>query len=159
MKGLVGIAVVLGIAGTVLGAIALMDGGEDEDEGGSERQTLSLSAGEEDERVEFTLEDIDKSHPFGTEGWSAHREVSGDASGEQSITCVPAAGDIVECNGAFILEDGEIEIEGTEQAADDGQATSAIVGGTGAYAGAAGEVDVDFENYEFTLDFVVPEDD
>ena len=154
MKGLIGIAVVLGIAGTVLGAVALMDDG-----GGYERQTLSLTGGEEDERVEFAIEGIDKSHPFGTEGWSAHREISGDASGEQAITCVPAAGDIVECNGSFILEDGEIEIEGTEPAADDGQATSAIVGGTGDYAGAVGEVDVNFDDYTYSLDFVVPEDD
>ena len=72
---------------------------------------------------------------------------------------MPIAGDHVECNGAVILEDGELEIEGTEAGGDDGQATSAIVGGTGSYKGALGEVDVDFENDEYTLDFIIPEDD
>lgn len=150
MKGLVGIAVVLGIAGTVLGLIALMDGGDAFD-----TQTLELTGGEE-ERVEFAVEHIDKSHPLGTEGWTARRELSGDATGEWIINCTPVAGDHVECNGAARLEDGEIEIEGTEEAADDGQATSAIIGGTGAYEGALGEVDIDFENDAYTLHLLVP---
>jgi hypothetical protein len=156
MKGLIGIAVVLGIAGTVLGAIALMDEGGD-DGGGFESQTLTLTGGEE-ERIPFAVEHIDESHPLGNEGWTTHREVSGDASGEWVVVCTPIAGDHVHCNGAAILEDGELEIEGTEPAADDGQATSAIVGGTGDYKGAIGEVDIDFENDEYTLDFLIPED-
>ena len=47
MKGLIGIAVVLGIVGTVLGAIALMDEGGD-DGGGFEEHTLTLTGGEEE---------------------------------------------------------------------------------------------------------------
>ena len=153
MKGLVGVAVLLGIAGTVLGAIALADGG-----GGFEERTLTLDGAEATDRIEFPVETAAGSHPFGADGWTESREISGDAEGTQTITCVPVAGDVVECNGSFILGDGEIEIEGSEPAADDGQATSAITGGTGAYRGAIGEVDIDFENYEFTLDLLIPED-
>ncbi len=151
MKGLVGIAVVLGLVGTVLGIMSLS--GDD----AFDEHTLSLTGGEE-ERIPFTVEHIDKSHPLGNEGWTTHREVTGDATGEWVIMCVPLAGDKVECNGSALLEDGDIEIEGTESAEDDGQATSAIVGGTGAYEGAVGEVDVDFENDEYTLHFHTPKE-
>lgn len=153
MKGLVGIAVLLGIVGTVLGVIALMDGGTS-----FEEKSMTLTGGEETDRIEFPVETAPGSHPFAGDAFTASREITGDATGHQTVLCVPVAGDVVECNGAFILEDGEIEIEGSEPAAEDGQATSAIIGGTGAYKGAVGEVDVDFENYEFELDFVVPSD-
>jgi hypothetical protein len=153
MKGLVGIAVLLGIIGTVLGVVALMDDG-----GGFEEKTLTLQGGEETDRIEFPVETASGSHPFARDAFTASREITGDATGVQTVLCVPVAGDVVECNGAFIHDDGEIEIEGSEPAAEDGQATSAIVGGTGAYKGAIGEIDIDFENYEFTLDYVVPSD-
>jgi len=153
MKGLVGIAVLLGIVGTVLGVMALTGGG-----GGFEEETLTLEGEEATDRVEFPVETAEGSHPFGADAWTQSRAVSGDDEGTQVITCVPVAGEIVECTGAFILEDGEIEIEGSEPAADDGQATSAIVGGTGEYAGAVGEVDIDFDAHTFTLDLHIPED-
>ena len=95
MKGLVGIAVVLGIAGTVLGAIALSDSGS-----AFEKKTLELTGAAEEDYTQFPVEGIDNSHPFGTEGFSSHREVSGDASGQQSITCTPKPGDLVECEAA-----------------------------------------------------------
>ena len=157
MKGLVGVAVLLGIVGVVLGAIALMDDG-----GAFEKKTLELTGAPEEDFTQFPVEGIDKSHAFGTEGFSSHREVSGDASGQQSITCTPKPGDLVECSGGFILEDGDIEIEGTEEASDDSEAVSAVVGGTGAYEGAIGSMEIEFDSAEgdggqtYTLSLLIP---
>lgn len=75
MKALVGIAVVLGLAGTVLGIVAMKDDGFDE-------QTIELTGGEET-RIDFKTETSDPSHPL--EGWTTVREVTGDASGEWAI--------------------------------------------------------------------------
>jgi hypothetical protein len=75
------------------------------------------------------------------------------------MTCTPRLGDMVECEGAFVLSNGEIEILGTEPAADDGNAVSAIVGGTGDYKGAVGEVTIDWETPSFELDYVLPDEE
>jgi hypothetical protein len=125
--------------------------------GGFDEKTLVLKGGAED-RAEFTVETADKSNPFGAKGFSSHKEITGDATGDQVITCVPVIADEVECSGAFVLDDGDLEIEGTEQAEDDGAAVSAIVGGTGAYEGAVGEVEIDYENDEYTVHLHLPQD-
>jgi hypothetical protein len=148
MKALVGIAVVLGLAGTILGVMAMGD--EDEGVDSGEETTLELT-GSDEERVDFDLAHIKGSHPLGSGGWSSHSTISGDATGEYVRTCVPVPIDDIECNGGFQLEDGDIETEVTEEAVDDGTSTAAIIGGTGDYAGAGGEMDVDFENDEYTL--------
>jgi hypothetical protein len=153
VKALVGIAVLLGVAGTVLGVVALMD------EGGvsyGDEQTLELT-GENEQRIDFEESNTsDPKHPL--EGWATVRDISGDATGEYAVTCVPLVEDDVECAGGFQLEDGDIEVEGTEEAVDDGSATHAIVGGTGEYEGATGEFDVDWQSDTYTLRFHVVEE-
>ena len=148
MKALVGIAVVLGIIGTVLGVIAVTGGDDAFDE-----QTLELT-GSNEERIDFKSESTDPAHQL--DAWTSVRDVSGDASGRYVVTCIPLVKEEIECSGAFLLEDGDIEVEGTEIAEDDGEAISALVGGTGSYKGATGEVTVDFENDAYTLDLLTP---
>jgi hypothetical protein len=152
VKAGVAIAVVLGIVAIVLGIVALKHKGGPHF---SDEQTLELT-GENEERIDFNVDTNHKEHPL--EGWTAVRDVSGDATGEYAVTCVPLARDDIECSGGFQLEGGDIEVEGTEEATDDGQATTGIVGGTGDYHGAAGSVDIDFEADTYSLTFHVIEE-
>ena len=147
MKALIGIAVVLGIVGTVLGVLAIT--GQD----AFEEQTLELT-GSNEERIDFKSGSTDPAHEL--DAWTSVRDIGGDATGTYVVTCIPLLTDEIECSGGFRLEDGDIEVEGTEAAMDDGQASTALVGGTGAYRGVTGEVDVDFENDAFTLHLMVP---
>lgn len=155
MKVIAGIAVaaVLGLAGTTLGIIAVAGGGG----GGFEEMTLGLT-GSNEERVEFPAPLAEAGHPEGTIGWSSHSDVSGDRTGEYVRTCVPVVSDDIECNGAFLLEDGQIEIENTEEGSrTNTSATAAIVGGTDAYEGALGEFQVNWETDTYTLHLLIPE--
>jgi hypothetical protein len=84
-------------------------------------------------------------------------KVTGDSTGEYVRTCTPVLDDEIECNGAFQLSGGTIEIETT--AHDDPReitATAAVVGGTGSYAGAPGTVDVNFEENTYALHLLIP---
>lgn len=159
MKALIGIAVLLGLAGTVLGIMALGDSGDAFDE-----QTLSLKGGAE-ERIDFDAELAHESHAMldGTEfneptaGFAAVSELTGDKTGDWVRSCVPMVKDRLDCNGAFQLDDGTIEFDATStfpSSPDD--AKSAVIGGTGAYAGATGEVDVDFSTDTFTVHLLIP---
>ena len=150
MKALVGIAVVLGLAGTVLGIVEMKDAGGDFE---LEEQTIELTGGKE-ERIDFKAESANPSHEL--EAWSTVRPVSGDATGEWIVTCLPIVADHIECHGGVLLEDGDIEFEGTEEAQEDGEAISAVVGGTGAYKGSIGEVHIDFENDTYRLELLTP---
>ncbi len=145
-----GVAVVLGLAGTALGIVALATGG------GFEEKTLELreSKGSE-ERIDFQTGTAHPSHQF--DGWTIVRQVSGDSTGEHTVTCLGIVRDNIECNGAFQLEDGDLEVEGTSEAKRTGQATNAIVGGTGAYEGATGEVEIDYVADTFKLHLLIPE--
>jgi len=59
--------------------------------------------------------------------------------------------------GAFQLSDGTIEIETTAHDEPGGAtATAALIGGTGAYEGAVGSVDVTFEKNTYTLHLLIP---
>jgi formylmethanofuran dehydrogenase subunit C len=84
-------------------------------------------------------------------------EVTGDSTGEYVRTCTPVVDDEIECNGAFQLSGGTIEIEATAHD-DPGETTStaAISGGTGAYAGAFGAVEVNFEENTYRLHVLIP---
>lgn len=148
MKALIGVAVVLGIVGTVLGVIAVT-----REDDAFEEQTLELT-GSNEERLDFKAESTDPAHQL--DAWTSVRDVGGDASGRYVVTCIPLITEEIECSGAFQLEDGDIEVEGTETAKDDGLASTALVGGTGSYKGATGEVTVDFENDAYTLDLLIP---
>ena len=124
-------------------------------EGAFEEKTLELreSKGSE-ERVDFQTGTAHPSHQF--DGWTIVRQVSGDSTGEHTVTCLGIVRDNIECNGAFQLEDGDLEVEGTSEAKRTGQATNAIVGGTGAYEGATGEVEIDYEADTFKLHLLIP---
>ncbi len=160
MKALIGLAVVLGLLGTVLGIMALGDSADAFDE-----QTLALTGGAE-ERIEFKGPYEDRSHPMlegtefnePTEGFASVSEISGDASGEWVRTCVPFASDRIECSGAFQLDDGTVEYDATDTfpPPSPADATAAIIGGTGAYAGATGEAEIDFTTDTFTLHLLIP---
>jgi hypothetical protein len=155
MKLLIGIALVLGLAGVVLGVVALRDGGS-----GSvvfTRSTLALSGGEPDTRISYPAEGIAEDHPNGNLVEVRNSAVTGDATGEYIRTCRPVVDDEIECNGAFQLAEGTIEIETTAHD-DPGEATAtaAIVGGTGAYEGALGYVEVNFEENTYVLHLLLP---
>ena len=100
-----GVAVVLGLAGAALGIVAQATGGA------FEEQTLELreSKGSE-ERVDFQTGTAHPSHQF--DGWTIVRQVSGDSSGEHTVTCLGIVRDNIECNGAFQLEDGRFRGRG-----------------------------------------------
>ena len=151
MKGIVVVALLLGIAGTALGVIALVDKEE-----GSE-QTLALTGGKET-RIEFKAPATVNGHPVGSAAWSSNSEISGDRTGEYVRTCVPVPTDDIECSGAFLLDDGDLEVELTEEAdPQDANSDGAIVGGTRAYDGAHGTMQVDWKKDSYTLSFTVPD--
>ena len=147
MKALVGVAVILGLVGAVLGAMAFLR----EDDPFIEF-TISLTGGEPDRSVSYPAEGIAKGHPNGNLVVVRNSKVTGDSTGEYIRTCIPVIDDEIECNGAFQLEEGTIEIETTAHD-DPGEATAtaAIVGGTGLYANALGSVDVNFETNTYVL--------
>ena len=151
MKGIAVVAPLLGIAGTALGVIALVDKDE-----GSE-QTLALTGGKET-RVEFHAPAAVNGHPVGKSAWSSNTEMTGDRTGEWVRTCVPLPTDEIECSGAFLLGDGDIEVELTEEAVQsDPNSDGAIVGGTGAYDRAEGTFQVDWKKDTYTLNLELPD--
>ncbi|MDO8731128.1 MAG: hypothetical protein Q7L55_00895 [Actinomycetota bacterium] len=155
MKILVGIALALGLVGVVLGVVALRDG-----DAGSvvfTRSTLELTGAEPDTRISYPAEGIAKDHPNGNLVEVRNSAVTGDAEGEYIRTCTPVVDDEIECNGAFQLAEGSIEIETTaHDDPNEATATAAIVGGTGAYEGALGSVEVNFEENTYLLHLLLP---
>jgi hypothetical protein len=69
--------------------------------------------------------------------------VTGDSTGEYVLTCTPVLDDEIECNGAFQLSGGTIEIETTAHD-DPGEIT------------ATAAVDVNFEENTYTLHLFIP---
>jgi hypothetical protein len=131
---LVWIALVLGLAGVALGVTALLANHDT-----FSRCTIHLAGGEPDRRVSLVAQGIPENHPNGNVIEVRNSKVTGDSTGEYVRTCTPVLDDEIECNGAFQLSGGTIEIEATAHD-DPGEATSAaaISGETGAYAGAFG---------------------
>jgi hypothetical protein len=152
MKGITGVALVLGVVGTVLAVIALIEVGDS----GFDEQTLQLSTGKET-RVDFQAQATTKGHPLKGTAWSSNSEVSGDRSGEYVRTCTPVPTDEIECSGSFLLEDGDIEVDLTEEAEPtDAKSDGAIIGGTRAYDGAVGSVELDWKKNTYTLNLKTP---
>lgn len=153
MKALVGLAVVLGLLGAALGTVAFL-----REDDAFTRSTLDLRGGEPDQTVSYPAEGITEDHPNGNLIEVRNSKVMGDSTGEYIRTCTPVTDDEIECNGAFQLSDGTIEIETTAHD-DPGEATAtaAIIGGTGAFEGALGSVDVNFEENTYTLHLLIPD--
>ncbi len=152
MKGITVVALALGIAGTALGIIAL-----DESGGGFEDQTLQLTGGK-DTRVEFHAPATIEGHPLKGTAWSSNQPIDGDRTGEYVRTCIPVPTNEIDCSGSFLLDDGDVEVDLTEEA-DPSDATSdgAIIGGTQAYDGAVGSFDVDWKQNSYTLNLKLPD--
>lgn len=150
MKEMLGI--VLGIVATVLAIIALVKVGDS----GFDSQTLQLTGGKET-RIEFDASAKAKGHPLAGTAWSSNSEISGDRTGEYVRTCIPVPTDDIDCSGSFLLEDGDIEVDLTEEAEPtDPASDGAIIGGTGAYDGATGSYDVDWKKDTYTLHLQIP---
>ena len=124
---LVGIAIVLGLLGTVLGFVAL---GSSDD--GYDDLTLELRGGEEIRSESSALHAEPENQPT---SYGAEQKVSGDRTGEYIRVCEPVADDNFQCIGSFLLEDGSITFSGTSK--DENPVVNAVTGGTGAYAGRA----------------------
>lgn len=145
---LVGIAIVLGLLGTVLGFVAL---GSSDD--GYDELTLELRGGEEirTESPALHAEPENQQTSYGAE-----QRVSGDRTGEYIRFCQPVAADDFQCIGSFQLEDGSIAFSGTSD--DQNPAVHPVTGGTGAYAGARGTLAIDHEKDTYTLELGLPND-
>lgn len=152
MKGINGVALVLGAVGTVLAVIALVKVGGT----GFDEQTLQLTSGKET-RIEYQTQAESKGHPLKSTAWSSNSPVNGDRSGEYVRTCIPVPTDEIECSGSFLLEDGDVEVDLTEEAEpSDANSDGAIIGGTGAYDGAVGSIAVDWKKDTYTLNLKTP---
>lgn len=158
MKGTAGIAAlaaVLGLAGIALGSIALADRGS----GSSSAfvsKTLTLQGGK-GTRVDFDAPVLVKGNPAGVKGWETNHPITGDATGELTLTCLPLITNDVDCAGGFQLTDGDINVENTESAtAQKTSGEGSILGGTGAYSGAHGAYTVDWKNHTYTLHLLIP---
>ena len=152
MKILVAVALLLGLVGAVLGTCAFL-----RDNDAFTRSTITLTSGDPDQRISFPAAGIADNHPNGNVVEVRNSKVTGDRTGEYVRTCTPVMDDEIECDGAFRLSDGTIEIQTT--AHDDPGASTAvasIAGGTGAYEGALGSVEVDFEKNTYTLHLLIP---
>lgn len=147
-KVLVGVAIVLGLVGTVLGFVALLRESDEYDD-----VTLELRGGEEIRSESPALYAEDESQQV---SYGAEQKVSGDRTGEYIRVCQPVAADDFQCIGSFQLEDGSIAFSGTSD--DQNPAVHPVTGGTGAYAGARGTLAIDHEKDTYTLKLAIPND-
>ena len=69
--------------------------------------------------------------------------------GEYTRACEPIAADDFQCIGAFLFDDGSVTFSGTSE--DENPIVNAVTGGTGAYAGARGTLEIDHEADTYTL--------
>ncbi|CAM3771096.1 hypothetical protein [Smaragdicoccus niigatensis] len=143
---------ILGLAGTALGAAAFF-----RSESAFTTQTINLKGGKPDVRVSYPAPGIPANHPNGNLVEVRNSKVTGDRTGEYVRTCTPVMDDEIECDGAFRLSDGTVEILTTEHD-DPGEitATAAISGGTGAYVVAVGTVEVNFDENTYSLRLILP---
>jgi hypothetical protein len=159
MKALVVVAILLGLVGSVLGLISLQ---EESDE--SEALTLELRGGKEI-RSESPATHAEKGNQ--SPSYGAQQEISGDRSGEYTRTCEPIATDAFQCIGALLLDDGVIAFSDTgknENPAIDADpntvaaGVAVVTGGTRAYDGARGTIDIDYESDEYTVNLELLDD-
>jgi hypothetical protein len=153
MRGIAGVAVALGVIGIVLAIVALVKAGDS----GFDEQTLQLVGGKET-RIEFKASATSKGNPLGSTAWSSNSAITGDRTGEYVRTCIPVPTNEIDCSGSFLLEDGDVEVDLTEEAnPGDAESDGAIIGGTRAYDGAIGSFEVDWKKDTFTLNLKLPQ--
>jgi hypothetical protein len=148
-------AALLGIAGIVIGSIALARGGGG---GGSAftQKTLTLQGGK-GTRVNYEAPILVRGNPAGVKAWETTHPITGDATGEVIVTCIPLINNDVDCLGGFQLEDGDINFENVEHpTATQTSAEGSILGGSGAFEGAYGSYSVDWTTHVYTLHIWLP---
>jgi hypothetical protein len=157
VKALVALAIVLGLAGSVLGVIALL-----RESNRYEVLTLKLQGGQEtrSEAPATHAEPGNRSPSYGAE-----QAISGDRSGTYTRACEPIAAEGFQCIGALLLDDGAIAFSDTgsnENPAIDGNAgtvaagVAVVTGGTRAYDGARGTIEIDYEADKYTVHLELP---
>ena len=158
MRILVLVALLLGAAGFVLGLVSILK--EDESESAELALTLTVKEGEfkvnDVAPPAASEEDISSGDSFVFTG-----AVSGDREGKLLGACDVADVGEPTCQVTYTFDDGDVTgagIPGFSQQAESFQI--AVTGGTGAYEGARGQVDV-HENGKAThqMTLVLPEDD
>lgn len=88
--------------------------------------------------------------------YGAEQKISGDRTGEYTRVCEPVAADDFQCIGAFLLEGGSIAFSSTGE--DDNPTVAVVTGGTGAYDGARGSLEIDHETDRYTVHLALPND-
>ncbi len=148
------VAVVFGVIGTLLGIASLSRQG---DSAAFDEVTINMT-GTEVARETFPVVGVAADHPEGTDAFQVVTEVTGDRTGQYFRECTPVISDLITCDGAFQLNDGDVEIESTSNGNNDAttSAVFAVTGGTDAYAGATGTAVVDWINNTYTLNMWVP---
>jgi hypothetical protein len=147
-------AAALGIAGIVVGSIALARGSGGQN--AFEQKTLTLQGGKET-RVDFEAPVRVQGNPAGVKGWEVTRPITGDASGRVTVTCLPLIQNEIDCAGGFELDDGDINFENAEHAhARQTSAEGSILGGSAAYEGAYGSYTFNWKTDVYTLTLWLP---
>ena len=156
MRLLIVVALLLGVAGLALGVVSILK----EDEKGSEL-ALTLTVQEGDFKVNDVAPpakseaDISSGDSFVFTG-----VVSGDREGKLLGACEVADAGEPTCQVTYRFDDGDITGAGIPDFSQQAESFQiAVTGGTGAYEGAWGQVDV-HENGEATheMTLVLPED-
>jgi hypothetical protein len=152
------VALVLGVAGVALGIVSILDEGEQ----GSEELALTLTVQEGEFKVNDVAppatseEDISSGDSFVFTG-----AVSGDREGKLLGACEVADVGEPTCQVTYTFDDGHVTGAGVPDFSQQAESFEvAVTGGTAAYDGASGQVDV-HENGQATheMTLVLPEDD
>jgi hypothetical protein len=157
VKALIAVAIVLGLAGSVLGLVALLGNSD-----GYEALTLKLQGGKEtrSEAPATHAEPGNRSPSYGAE-----QAITGDRSGSYTRACEPLGAKGFQCIGAFLLDDGVIAFQDTgsnENPAIDGNpgtvaaGVAVVTGGTRAYDGARGTIEINYESDVYTVKLELP---
>jgi hypothetical protein len=158
MRALIGVALLLGAAGLALGVVSIVE----EDDKESEELALTLTVEEGDFKVNDVApratseEDISSGDSFVFTG-----AVSGDREGKLLGACEVADVGEPTCQVTYTFDDGDVTGAGIPDFSQQAESFQiAVTGGTGAYDGASGQVDV-HENGKAThaMALVLPEDD
>ena len=156
MRVFVLVALLLGAAGLVLGLVSVL--GEDETESEELALTLTVQAGEfkvnDVAPAATSEEDISSGDSFVFTG-----AVSGDREGNLLGACEVADVGEPTCHVTYRFDDGDVTGDGIPDFSQQAESFQiAVTGGTGAYEGARGQVDV-HENGDATheMTLVLPE--